>query len=132
MFTIRFDAHPPAETHAEQELTLLSAAKRAELPLTHRCGGHARCGSCRVRVLSGGDQLSEMGTAERRVLEILKAAPDERLATDLTRARLALLAPVWPSAWGDPTDFADAVLGISGAEPNPLALEQFDRVDASC
>ena len=77
-----------------------------------------------------------LGQAQRMVRAIncaaKRAAPDERLATDLTRARLALLAPVWPSAWGEPAAFADAVLGISGAEPNPLALEQFDRVDASC
>ena len=77
-----------------------------------------------------------LGQAQRMVRAIncaaKRAAPDERLATDLTRARLALLAPVWPSAWGEPAAFADAVLGISGTEPNPLALEQFDRVDASC
>ena len=77
-----------------------------------------------------------LGQAQRMVRAIncaaQRAAPDERLATDLTRARLALLAPVWPAAWGDPAAFSDAVLGISGAEPNPLALEQFHRVDGAC
>lgn len=77
-----------------------------------------------------------LGQAQRLVRAIncaaRRAAPDERLDTDLTRARLALLAPVWPPVWGDPDAFADAVLGISGLEPNPLALEQFDRVDSTC
>lgn len=80
MFTIRFEAKHPGSTEAEQELTLLAASHRAEVPLTHRCGGHARCGSCRVQIVEGAEHLSEVGTAERRVLGILKAAPEERLA----------------------------------------------------
>lgn len=80
MFTIRFEAKQPGTAEAEQELSLLAAANRAEVPLTHRCGGHARCGTCRVTVLEGAQGLSEIGAAEKRILGILKAGPEERLA----------------------------------------------------
>lgn len=78
----------------------------------------------------------ELGQAQRLVRAVncaaRRAAPDERLETDLIRARLALLAPVWPEVWGDRKTFADAVLGISGEPPHPLALEVFERVDSTC
>ncbi|MCA8881597.1 MAG: hypothetical protein KDA73_16950 [Rhodobacteraceae bacterium] len=78
----------------------------------------------------------ELGQAQRLVRAIncvaSRAAPDERLETDLIRAKLAVLAPVWPATWGDRSAFGDAVLGISGEPPHPLALEVFDRVDSTC
>ena len=35
--------------------SVLEAALRANLPLTHACGGRAKCSTCRVWVLEGRD-----------------------------------------------------------------------------
>ena len=64
----------------EQEVALLAASTRAGVDITHRCGGHARCGTCVVTVQSGLEHLSEVGNGEKRVLGVLKANPDQRLA----------------------------------------------------
>lgn len=80
MFKVTFTGTQEATAELEQELSLLHAARRAGVALTHRCGGHARCGTCRVTVEAGAEHLSEMGSAEARILGILKASPVERLA----------------------------------------------------
>ena len=80
MFKITFKGKVTGEIALEQELSLLSAASREALPLNHKCGGHARCGTCIVTVEEGQDRLTPMGGAETRILKILKAQPDQRLA----------------------------------------------------
>lgn len=80
MFKITFTGRATTEVELEQETSLLAAASKGQVDLTHRCGGHARCGSCRVVVESGAEHLSPAGASERRVLDILKADPRERLA----------------------------------------------------
>jgi len=80
MHTIRFDGKQPGSADCEQETSLLAASAKAAVPLPHRCGGHARCGTCLVTVVEGAEHLSEMGAAESRVLKVLKAQPDQRLA----------------------------------------------------
>lgn len=80
MFKVTFSGKQNVTAELEQELSLLHAARRAGVELTHRCGGHARCGTCRVTVEDGADHLSEKGGAETRILGILKASPEERLA----------------------------------------------------
>lgn len=80
MHTIRFDGKVPGTAECDRETALLAASVKASVPLPHRCGGHARCGTCVVTVVEGAEQLSEMGTAETRVLRALRAQPDQRLA----------------------------------------------------
>ena len=80
MFKITFQGNSTTEVDLEQESTLLSAAAKVAVGLNHRCGGHARCGTCKVTVLEGMEQLSEIGAAEGRILKILKASPEQRLA----------------------------------------------------
>ena len=80
MHTIRFDGKVPGAAECERETALLAASVKAGVPLNHRCGGHARCGTCVVTVVEGAEHLSEMGNAETRVLKALKAGPDQRLA----------------------------------------------------
>ena len=58
---VEFDAHPGE--------TLLEAALRAELPLTHACGGRAKCSTCRVWVLSGLDECPSRTEAERTLAD---------------------------------------------------------------
>ncbi len=81
MFTLSFKT-PKAQANVtcENEVALLPASRRAEVELNHKCGGHARCGTCLVTVISGLDKLSEPLAAEKRILQILKAQPDQRLA----------------------------------------------------
>ena len=56
--------------------------------ILHRCGGNARCTTCRVEVVSG--EVGEMGDAERAILETKGDAADNtrlscqiRLASDV-------------------------------------------------
>ncbi len=80
MFTVSFKGKSAGEAQVERELSLLAIATKAEVDLHHRCGGHARCGTCIVTIESGLEKLSEPLSAERRILTILKAAPNQRLA----------------------------------------------------
>ena len=80
MSTIRFDGKTPGTAECEQETTLLAASAKAGVPLNHRCGGHARCGTCLVTLTEGAEHLSKQGAAETRVLVALKANPNQRLA----------------------------------------------------
>jgi len=80
MFKVTFRGRITAEIDLDRELSLLSAAAKGELHLDHRCGGHARCGSCLVTVEEGQEGLSEAGSTESRVLKVLKARQNQRLA----------------------------------------------------
>ena len=80
MHNIRFDGKTPGTAECDRETALLAASTKAGVPLPHRCGGHARCGTCLVTVVAGAEHLSEKGAAETRVLAALKAQPDQRLA----------------------------------------------------
>lgn len=79
MFKVTFIGRQTIEINLERELSLLAAASKGELDLKHQCGGHARCGTCRVTVEEGAENLSPVGATEARILRILKAAPGERL-----------------------------------------------------
>ena len=80
MHTIRFEGKTSGTAECDRETALLAASTKAEVPLPHRCGGHARCGTCIVTVVEGAEHLSEKGAAETRVLQALKANPAQRLA----------------------------------------------------
>jgi ferredoxin len=79
MFKVMFKGKHIGEIHLERELSLLAAAAKGEVALNHRCGGHARCGTCLLTVEEGAQNLSPMGAAEARILKVLKASPDQRL-----------------------------------------------------
>jgi ferredoxin len=53
------------------DTTLLAAALKAEIPLRHDCGGNGQCGTCRVKVLSGGNNLSPYTPPEQKLLSNL-------------------------------------------------------------
>ena len=79
MFKVVFKGKQLGEIALDRELSVLAAAARGEVTLNHRCGGHARCGTCLVTVEAGGEHLTPMGAAETRILKILKAGPGQRL-----------------------------------------------------
>ena len=79
MFKVVFKGKQIGEISLDREASVLAAAARGEVALNHRCGGHARCGTCRMTVEEGAEHLSPAGPTETRILGILKAAPGERL-----------------------------------------------------
>lgn len=60
--------------------SLLEIATNAGIPLTHVCGGNARCSTCRVAVLDGLELLSERTESEQLMAERLNLTPCIRLA----------------------------------------------------
>ncbi|WP_210489905.1 adenylate/guanylate cyclase domain-containing protein [Rufibacter aurantiacus] len=60
--------------------TLLEASLAAGIPHYHACGGKGQCTTCRVLVLNGAEQLSEVNSCERLVREVRKLPDNVRLA----------------------------------------------------
>ncbi len=65
---------------AKPDETILDAARRADAPLGNSCGSVGVCARCRVRVVSGAENLSAPTTIEIRVASQRGFANDERLA----------------------------------------------------
>ena len=62
--------HPEGKSgEVAQELTLLEAAETLGFPLEHDCGGNASCSTCRVDVVCGGENLSEIDFEEQDLLD---------------------------------------------------------------
>jgi ferredoxin len=80
MFKVVFKGKQIGEIALERSASLLAAAAQGQVPLTHSCGGHARCGTCLVAVEQGEEHLSPMGPVEARVLQVLRAGPGHRLS----------------------------------------------------
>lgn len=68
---------------ADTGLTLLELAGANDVPHASVCRGRGRCGTCRVRILSGADHLAPPSEAEARVLAHWGAGTDQRLACQL-------------------------------------------------
>ena len=65
---------------AKDDETLLDVARRAGAPLGNSCGGVGVCARCRVRVLSGAENLSPPTSVEVRFGTARGFAADERMA----------------------------------------------------
>ncbi len=65
MPTVTIEGQTPFEVESGKKLTL--AIEDSGYDLLHRCGGQARCTTCKVHFLSG--EPSEMNPAERETLE---------------------------------------------------------------
>jgi 2Fe-2S ferredoxin len=65
---------------AKPNETILDAARRADAPLGNSCGSVGICARCRVRIVSGAENLSAPTTIEIRVASQRGFASDERLA----------------------------------------------------
>lgn len=67
------------ETDAPAGKKLVLALEDAGVDILHRCGGNARCTTCRVEVLEG--EVEEMGELERNRLAVeSELAPNVRLS----------------------------------------------------
>lgn len=82
MATMR--SHPDeVEFACEAGETLLAAALRAGLPLTHVCGGQAKCSTCRIWVLEGLEGCPPRGGQEAELADKLGLDRRIRLACQL-------------------------------------------------
>jgi adenylate cyclase len=61
-------------------LSILELSRLGDVPHAHVCSGRGRCGTCRVRIESGAEQLSPMNEYERGTLARVGAGAGERLA----------------------------------------------------
>ena len=62
--------HPEGKSgEISGEITLLEAAEALGFPLDHECGGNASCSTCRVDVVMGGENLSEIDFEEQDLLD---------------------------------------------------------------
>jgi ferredoxin len=70
------------ETEAPEGKKLVLAIEDAGVDILHRCGGNARCTTCRVEVLEGDP--GEMGELERNRLAVeSELAPNIRLSCQI-------------------------------------------------
>ena len=70
------------ETEAPAGKTLVLAIEDAGVDILHRCGGNARCTTCRVEILDGDPE--EMGEVERNRLAVeAELAPNVRLSCQI-------------------------------------------------
>jgi len=53
----------------EKGISVLEAALRHGIQIYHTCGGNCSCSTCRVRVVSGGQNLTPMEKSEAEVLD---------------------------------------------------------------
>ena len=61
-------------------MTILEASRENRVPHASVCGGRGRCSTCRVQVVSGGEELDQPGEDEARVLRRIGAPEGVRLA----------------------------------------------------
>ncbi len=62
--------HPDGKSgDVPENITLLEAAEHLGFPLNHDCGGNASCSTCRVEVVVGDENLSEIDFEEQDLLD---------------------------------------------------------------
>ena len=64
----------------EAGTTVLKAAKDLGVSLSHYCGGHCTCGTCRIELVEGAQNLSEPRGNEQMVLGVACLKTGSRLA----------------------------------------------------
>ncbi len=64
----------------QPDLSLLEMALKAGIPHFHECGGRARCSTCRVRVIAGGQHLPPRNAEEASLAARFGFGDDVRLA----------------------------------------------------
>lgn len=81
---------------ARDDETLLDLARRAGVPLGNSCGAVGICARCKVRVLSGAENLSPPTSIETRFGSARNFAPDERMACQaVVRGDCAVTTTYW-------------------------------------
>lgn len=94
MPTITVEGEKSFEATPGKKLVL--AIEDAGIDILHRCGGFARCTTCRVHFLKG--EPSEMGATERATLEEDGLLGEYRLSCQIRLAEEAMDVQVWGRA----------------------------------
>ncbi|MCK7615629.1 adenylate/guanylate cyclase domain-containing protein [Roseibium sediminicola] len=81
---------------AQPGATLLEISRINDVPLASVCGGRARCSTCRVKVLEGGESLGKPGVSEAAVLKRIGAGADVRLACQIRPEQNIAVQPLVP------------------------------------
>ncbi len=68
------------QVKVNQGATVLEASQTGDIPHASVCGGRGRCSTCRIRIVSGGDQLAPPSDQELSVLKRVGATENTRLA----------------------------------------------------
>ncbi len=92
--TIRISYAGGPEIRVTSGITLLEGSLAHRIEHAHVCGGNGRCSTCRVRVLSGSENLSPAESAERGVLKKIAAENDVRLACQARVSGEVKIAPL--------------------------------------
>ena len=81
VFSVRYTGH--GKVDAQRGLSILEVSRLNNIPHPARCGGRARCSTCRVLVTAGADKLPAPARAEARLLARIAAPSHVRLACQL-------------------------------------------------
>jgi adenylate cyclase len=109
---------------ATRGLSILEISRQHDVPHASACSGRGRCGTCRVRVLAGLDQLSPIGGREAETLQAIHVSgPDIRLACQaiLTGTQAAVERLVPAEAEEDAARHPSLYAGVFGDTPAPAA-----------
>jgi ferredoxin, 2Fe-2S len=95
--------HPEGKSgEVPVDLSLLEAAEQLGFPLHHDCGGNASCTTCRVDVIAGGENLSDVDFDEQDLLDReALTEPYHRLGCQ-ARVRGDVIVQVPEEKWGEP------------------------------
>lgn len=99
-YTISVQGYEPFEAAAGTKL--VKAIENAGIDISHRCGGEARCTTCRVKFLS---EEPEMGQKEHDTLEEDGFLGEARLSCQIRVAQdmsVEVLCPVSTAAYDNP------------------------------
>jgi adenylate cyclase len=108
------------EIEAGDGETILQAALRAEIPLSHICGGNARCSTCRVIIREGMTNILPPNAAEKKIADLLTFDPSVRLACQtIATGNIQLRRLVM-----DDEDLELSSLFIQGVEPGATGIEK--------
>lgn len=99
---VTFLHHDGKSGEVPANLSLLEAAEQLGFPLNHDCGGNASCTTCRVDVIAGGENLSDIDFDEQDLLDReALTEPYHRLGC---QARILgnVIVQVPEEKWGEP------------------------------
>ena len=80
MPTVTVEGEKSFEVEAGKKLVL--AIEDAGIDIMHRCGGNARCTTCRVQILAG-DAPAMQSTEQERLARETNLAPNTRLSCQI-------------------------------------------------
>lgn len=80
MHSLRIQNRDNLELPVDAAVSILTMLVRAGVPIPNRCGGHARCGLCRITFIEGLAHASQRTPHEERFAREAGFPPEVRLA----------------------------------------------------